>query len=780
MMNEKYEQLRKLGYLTNEELYLELKAGKRKSIDYEDSLKAHELERALYPDDLRYPKTNDVYQAAEDVEIAYLTHWRKPFTGGGHTVLPKGEKIKVNEVFMEQPISVNCRPLNDKKLHPKIVPPGDRKAPGYDGYSLSVNTIQLYRSFVFLGNDSGPEQTFMRRLKSFFSRKLKFSALFPLLFFPFFLFSQTTPPPVDHSPAAARQDTQKLKIETALLVEYFVRGERTIQKLSGNVRMRQENTVVFCDTATLDQDFAVLKGGVVIEQGDSVKVFADSAHYRADTRISDLFGDVVLVKGQQELFTQRLRYDMANKIAQYHTGATMTNGQSQLTSTHGYYYVDQNEVYFKGDVLVTDPDFTMRTDTMAFNTETQMVRFVAPTLISQRNGKMYTEGGFYDIENDFAEFDLNPQYEKEGQLGRARKMRYIGTSKEYVLEGDAYIEEENRQTKADVIRYNTENEDITLIGNTFYKDSTREITGAEMHYNSQTKRYMLTGRGRVIDPPNIIEADSLDFIDQLGSGVALGNVIWTDTASDFTILAWRMDYNKSTEYLNAFGGAGAAGASGRPLMKSLIDRDTLYLAADTLTSFKPDTATDERLLLAHLDVRIFKSDMQAVCDSMSFSSADSIFRFFKLKNLPLIWSDTSQFSADTIRMLLKDKKLDRIWLRQNALVINSEDEKLFNQIKGRNNTAIFRDNEVREMLVEGNAQAVYYALDDRRAYIGVNETECSEMRLFFGDNKVTGIKFYQQPAGKFIPMKKAGKDSKKLEGFFWEKERRPGRVGDLF
>ncbi len=600
-----------------------------------------------------------------------------------------------------------------------------------------------------------------------------------LLLSPLLLFSQQ-PTTNNQQPTTISQDTQKLKIETAFLVEYFVKGKRTLQKLSGSVRMRQENTLVYCDTATLDEDFAVLKGSVVIEQGDSVKIFADSAHYRADTKISDLFGDVVLVNGRQELFTNRLRYDLANKVADYHAGATLTNGKSQLTSRHGYYFVNQKEVFFKGDVLVTDPEFTMRTDTMAFNTETQIVRFVAPTLISQRESRIYTEGGFYDIENNFAEFDLNPQYEKEGQRGRSRKMRYLGATKEYILEGEAYIEDEKQRAEADVIRYNTETEQAVLRGNAHFQDSLRDITGAEIRYDSRNKSYQLTGRGRVVDPPNIIEADSLDFNDQLGRGLALGNVVWIDTASDFTILAWRMDYNKTTEYLNAFGASGAAGAAGRPMMKSLIDRDTLYMAADTLTSYKPDTSSDVRLLLAHLDVRIFKSDMQAVCDSLSFSSADSIFRFYKLKNLPLIWSDTSQFSADTIRMLLKNKKLDRIWLRQNALVINSEDEILFNQIKGRNTTAFFRDDEVREMLVEGNAQAVYYALDDTQAYIGLNETECSEMRLFFGDNKVEGIKFYQEPSGKFIPMKKAGKEAKKLEGFFWEKKRRPGGVGDLF
>lgn len=605
------------------------------------------------------------------------------------------------------------------------------------------------------------------------------SILVLFLLFPAPVFSQS-PADAPKPATTVQQDTQKLKIETAFLVEYFLKGGRTIQKLSGNVRMRQENTLVYCDTAILDQDVAILKKGVVIEQGDSVKVFADSAFYNANTKISDLFGDVVLVNGRQELFTSRLRYDLGNKIATYHTGATLTNGKSQLTSTHGYYFVNQKEIFFKGDVLVADPDFTMRTDTMAFNTETQVVRFVAPTLISQRNSRIYTEGGFYDIENDFAEFDLNPQYEKEGQRGRSKKMRYNGTTKEYVLEGEANIEDAKQKAQADIIRYNTQTEQTVLRGNAHFQDSLRDITGAEIRYDSHNKNYQVTGRGRVNDPPNIIEADSLDFNDQLGRGLALGNVAWVDTANEFTILAWRLDYNKQTEYLNAFGSSGAAGPAGRPLMKSLIDRDTLYMSADTLTTYKPDSSSDVRLLLAHLDVRIFKSDLQVACDSLSFSSKDSIFWFFKLKNLPVIWSDTSQFSGDTIRMSMKNKKLDRIWLRQNSLVINSEDEQLFNQIKGRNTTAFFRDDQVREMLVEGNAQAVYYAVDDDRAYIGVNETQCSEMRLYFGDNKVESIKFYTEPTGKFSPMKKAGKDSKRLDGFFWEKTRRPKKVEDLF
>lgn len=579
---------------------------------------------------------------------------------------------------------------------------------------------------------------------------------------------------------AVQQDTQKLKIETALLIENFRRNNRDMQKLSGNVRLRQEDILVYCDTAIMDQDFAILKGNVVLAQGDTVKVFADSCHYNAATKISDLFKNVVLVNGRQQLFTEVMRYDMGNKIATYHQGATMTNGKSQLKSRHGYYHVNQKEVYFKGDVLATDPDFTMRTDTMAFNTESQMVRFVAPTLITQRDSKIYAEGGFYDIENEFAEFDVNPQYEKEGQRGRAKKMRYEGVSRTYTLEGDAHIEniEKGEVADADVIRYNDNTEKTVLRGNAHFRDSLRDIRGEEIQYDSRNKNYQLAGRGIVQDGSNLIEADSLFFNDVLGTGQAQGDVIWVDTASDYTVEAFRMDYNQKTEYLYAYGGLGT-GAGGRPMMKSLIDRDTLYMSADTLTSFKPDSASDVRKLLAYHDVRIFKRDLQGVCDSLVFSSADSIFRFYKIKSMPLIWSDTSQFSADTMWMLLKNKKMDRIWLRQNTFVANSEDGVMFNQIKGRHNTVYFRDDKVREMKVDGNAEALYYALDEKKAYIGVNETTCSEMRLFFDNNQVQSIKFYQEPVGKFIPMKKAGTQNKALDGFFWETKRRPRRVADL-
>ncbi len=578
-------------------------------------------------------------------------------------------------------------------------------------------------------------------------------------------------------------DTSKnVKVESSLLGEYFLKEGRYVQKLSGSVRLRHGNVLIFCDTALLDLNDARLMGNVLIEQGDTLRLYGDSALYRGDVRDCDMFGAVALVRGQQELFTNELHYDFQQKLATYLSGGTLTNGTSQMTSSRGYYHVENKTAYFGGEVVVVDPEFTMRTDSLQFNTETQLVFFVAPTLISQRGSKLYCESGFYDLENDFAVFEGNPQYEQDGQRGRARRIRYSEASKEYVLDGDAYVEEpfEGRSVSADVIRYNAETERAIFLGNVRYKDVEQQIDGEEVYYDKRTQQYQLRGRSRVSDPPYIIEADSLAFNTELGNGIALGRVDWRDTSQDYTLLAHRVDYNRRTSLVYAHGAFSEEQEKGRPLMLSLMEGDTLFLSADTLLSFKLDTLTDDRVLLAYPDVRIFKKDLQASCDSLVYHAADSLFYFFKKENLPLIWADTSQFSADTILLRMQSGRISEMLLRENSLVVQSEDGRMYNQIKGRFNTVFFEENEAREMHVEGNAQALYYVMDDQQRYIGLNRSECGEMRLYFEQSQVIGVKFYGEPTGKISPMRQVGiTETQKLDGFFWETERRPRSVEDV-
>ncbi|MCB0593912.1 MAG: hypothetical protein H6557_06845 [Lewinellaceae bacterium] len=687
-------------------------------------------------------------------------------------------------------------------------------------------------------------------------------------------------------PAPTQQDTlkkNKVDVDHADVFEYIQRKDTVLQKLNGNVELRQDSIYMYCDTAVIKNNTHVTAtGNVIIQQGDSTSTFADSAMYDGILRMAELYGDVILVNGEQKLFTDRLTYDLAQKLATYSNGATLTLDSTQLTSKRGYYYVREKQIYFKDSVIVVNPEFHLRSDTLGFNTESKVVSFLGPTLISTDSSRIYTEDGYYDTENNLAAFTQNAQYRKGEQMATADTIRYDGKRSLYSLEGNAVFEEGERRATANLIRYDEANDKTFLSGNARYRDEKQDIVADEITYDAKRETYSTRGRSVISDPPQILTADQVDYIEEKGLGIAQGNVIWRDTAAKLTIVCELAEYDRKTDYLKASGGRG-----GRPLLITIIEGDSLFMASDTLMAIRespaparkdaavagrdsmavqqyplpvredtlaasgdslairegpvaagldsvatqqyplsvredsltvagdsaaigegrvaarqdsiavpadsvavrvdptavqeaPKAGDPPRQLLAYYDVRIYKSDMQAVCDSLSYKASDSTFYFFPLRQKPIVWSDTSQFTADTVMMVLADDKIDKIFMRNNGFIINSPDELFFNQVKGKNVTAFFEENELRRMAVVGNAESVYYARDDKDGYVGVNKTICSEMLLYFGDNQVDKIKFFTEPKAEMKPMQQADHNALKMPGFFWEKERRPMSLADLF
>lgn len=573
-----------------------------------------------------------------------------------------------------------------------------------------------------------------------------------------------------------QEDTTKVtrvKINFSDFAEGYTEDGKDIRKLLGNVQLRQDSTFLSCDTAIVDvkANNVFAMGSVIIQQGDSLNVFSDSLRYKGNEKIANLYSDVVLENNGQELFTDFLTYNLDKRAATYTDGAVLTDGKTQLKSKIGYYYLDANQAYFKEDVTIVDDDFELRADTLAFNTETKIATFSGPTRIDQGDAKIYCEAGFYDIANEKAEFRQNAQYSKGEQTAEGELMRYDGSLKEVVLEGDAFFVDGDNKAKADKIIFNQETDITTLTGNAHFEDGNQVVDADVIIYNEKTKKLITKGNSVVVNPPQYLEADNIDFDDETGLGIATGNVLWQDSAQQITIRCDQADYIQDQDYLKAYGE--------RTLLISILDGDSLFLTTDTLeysraSSFEQDSA---KQFIAFQDVRILKSDFQGVCDSLVFNQSDSTFFFYED---PILWSDTTQFSADSISMKLSDGKLDSIFLTQKSFIINSPDNYFYNQIKGRDIIALFRDNEVYEMDVYGNAESVYYLRDDFGAYIGVNKTICSDMVVDFGNNNVERIKCFPNPKANLMPMKKADHTALRLEGFDWRISRRPKIFSDLY
>lgn len=593
--------------------------------------------------------------------------------------------------------------------------------------------------------------------------------LFLICFTTWSLHSQVIkkPIPVDNSTEIDTTKSDRVIVDYSELVEAFIEDGVETRFLKGKVELRQGDIFMYCDTAIIFENDVQAVGNVIIQQADSLTIFADSLSYVGTSRKADLFGDVVLLNNEQKLFTNRLRYNLNTKTATYFNGATLTNGDTKLISKKGYYYVNSDLAHFKDSVVVVDPEFSLRTDTLQFETKTRKAIFLGPTLINQNDAKIYCESGFYEIEKKTAEFTGNAQYISGEQQATADKITYTGATKKIDMVGNAKYKDGDKDATADKIIYDESTGKTDLIGNAYYKGPDQEVKSNSILYNSETGSIKTEGRSTIDNDPQFLEADNVDFNNQSKSGIANGNVIWSDTSSNISIASETIDY-KNEDHIVAYGD--------RPLLETLVEEDSFFMRSDTLVSLTDTDSLKARTLLAYENVSIYKSDMQAICDSLVYNEADSVFWFY---NNPIIWSDTTQFSADTIKMQMKDGKIDQIFLYNNSLIINSTDEKYFNQIKGKYITANFKNNELREMIVEGNAESVYYALDEGKAYIGVNKTICSDMLIYFGNNEVETIKFYAKPESTMYPMLQANHEQLKLSGFNWSLKKRPLSIADL-
>ncbi len=574
--------------------------------------------------------------------------------------------------------------------------------------------------------------------------------------------------------APAEKETVSIDHANALLL----RQQGSVQQLVGEVELSQDSIFMYCDSAELVREVQVYAyDNVTIQQGDSIAAFSDYLDYNAETLLAKLRRNVVLQRGETELFTEELDYNLGTKLATYHTGGRVTNGTTELSSTHGYYYADTRNVYFRDSVVVVDDRFEMRSDTLRYDLANERVYFLGPTVIRSDTHTIYCEAGYYDVSLDEAVFRQNAQYKSGERIAAADSIQYFGKDELYVLRGDAYVAEGPLQrATADRIDYFRALDRYRLEGNARVVDSVQTVQGDTIDYNSATESYAVSGgRPRVSNPPMLLEADRMNSDEVTGLGRASGNIVWQDTAADLRIEAEHADYNQATGYLKAFGGR-----EGRPLLTTFLDQDTLYMAADTLLSMRSDETDGNgdtvRYLSAYPDVRIFKSDLQAVADSLGFNTVDSVLTLYQD---PILWQDTSQLTGDTIDLYLRDGGPDRVHLRRNAMVITSPDLIFFNQVRGKEIVAHFDSSQLERTEVRGNAEAIYYAQDEGGGYIGVNKTACSSMVLFFQDGGVNRIKFLSAPSGRLDPMEAVDHQAMRLDGFRWEESRKPQSLEDL-
>lgn len=227
-------------------------------------------------------------------------------------------------------------------------------------------------------------------------------------------FSQVIPP-VTAVDAAVDTDTASTTVEILPGVRKLefrkVNDSTQLQILAGNVKLKQGTALFWCDSCVINNNTRTFEawGRVRINDADTANVYANHLRYLMDKKMAYLDGGVRLSDGKGELTTPDLEYDMISNIGIYTHGGKVVNKKTVLTSREGYYYADLRDVYFKKNVELKDPVYYVKTDSLLYNTETGLARFIAETFIKDSSGRtIETREGYYNLNTGKAEFGRRP------------------------------------------------------------------------------------------------------------------------------------------------------------------------------------------------------------------------------------------------------------------------------------------------------------------------------------------------------------------------------------
>jgi len=448
---------------------------------------------------------------------------------------------------------------------------------------------------------------------------------------------------------------------------------------------------------------------------------------------------------------------------------------TRIDCDSAHLYKKDNRLEAFGHVHITDDSVDITSLYLDYDGNEKMARLRKQVVFEKTNkAKLYTDYLDYYRTKSLAKYfnggklvdSANTLTSDKGYYNTRTnlasfKKNVVGVGKDFTL----YTDTLQYNTQSKIVFFHTLTRMIDKEGKTaFYERGT---------YNTLLKTSTLhTGEMETQDYK--IDADHFDINDVKKYYEAKGHVKMTSKTENLTVYGDDGYFDKKKGISKVWNNAYVA----KPDNKG----DTLFLTADTLVSIESNDVRKKRLLAYH-NVKIYKKDMQGKADSLAYVAADSVLHFY---HEPILWNEGNQMTADSMRMLLKNKKIDKIYMVNNSFVVSQDSLGNFNQIKGRRMTTYFNDSTIDHVIVDGNGESIYYALEEKEmkndtllvkitVLMGMNKIICSNIRIFFKAGKVSVLKFLMKPDASFYPPHEITEENTKLKGFSWQIALRPKR-----
>lgn len=502
-----------------------------------------------------------------------------------------------------------------------------------------------------------------------------------------------------------------------------------------NCRLSVAQTLVYlerADNLLFDQnilpDARIVVGNVLFRHDDAL-MYCDSANFYEASNSLEAFGHVKMVQGDTLTgYGDKLFYDGNTKLARLRHHVRLLHHQAELTTDSlNYNRIQDIAYYFSGGKIVDE---------------------------------------------------LNILTSRWGQ--------YTPYNKRAAFRDSVHLINDRFTMDTDTLLYDTESHVAELVSptNILYEKETTILSSSGL-YNTRTEESQLFNRSQVIHSDGMfLTGDTIYYDKQQSFGRLYGNIELIDSTQQVTL---RGNYGEMYEQ-----GATADlhpdwGSHGFATREALLEHwgDSLhtYMHADTL--FTEELALSDTLpkdstfrrVRAHHNVRIYRDDMQGICDSAVYLGNDSI---GKMYGSPVCWNDNNQVSADSILVFFRNEEIDYAHGLGSAICIQQHDLIHYNQMSGKEIIAHVKDGDVYRIDVNGNAETVFFPVDETdHTLSGCNRTQSSFVKVYMNNRKVDYVLFTTATTGTMYPMDQVTDAVMHLGAFFWAEDERPRTPADV-
>lgn len=347
---------------------------------------------------------------------------------------------------------------------------------------------------------------------------------------------------------------------------------------------------------------------------------------------------------------------------------------------------------------------------------------------------------------------------------------YSPSTKLSVFNHDVTLVNPQFTLTSDTLKYHTVTKIATILGPSEIVSDRNHIYSERGFYDTANDVAELLDRSVLTNEGKQLVGDSLFYDRRIGFGEAFDHVIMNDTIHKNMLTGDYCLYDEP---------AGYAMATKRAVAIDYSQGDSLYMHGDTLKMLTFHINTDSlfREIRAYHKVRMYRTDVQGVCDSLTFNSKDSCITMY---TDPILWNGNQQLLGEEIRIYMNDSTIDWAHIINQALTVEMKDSLHYNQVAGKEIKAFFEEGEIRKIDVIGNVLVVYYPEDKDSTMIGMNTSETSLLNMYLRERKMEKMVMSPKSNGALYPMDQLPADKMRLPSFQWFDYIRPLNKDDIF